>query len=306
MLKTLIVDELSEYFDKLVRERGLAEHFYRELANPDDVGIVIIKTFTRVDSAFLDRFPQLRMIIRAGTGYDNIDLEETEKKGIVVCNTPNANVNAAFEQTLSFIFALIKQHQLGKNNLQKRRWKEGHPLNPEIADLKALVVGVGRIGRRVARFLQEFDAEVYGVDPYLTVEEWKERGVKSITYTEGLKICNLITYHCPLTAETKNYFSAGTLQQLTQPVWLINTARGGIVNEEALLKGLKEKIILGAGLDVFENEPDPLIPFADFDNVCLTPHTGAYTEAARKRMAAELLEVWEAFVFHQRVINEVK
>jgi D-3-phosphoglycerate dehydrogenase len=305
-LKTLIIDELSEYFDNLVIERGLSDYFYRDIPNPDDIGIIIVKTFTKVDSALLKKYPRLKMIIRAGTGYDNIDLEEAGKRGVVVCNTPEANVMAAFEQTLSFVFALLKQHQLGKANLQKRRWKEGHCLNLEIGDLKALIVGVGRIGSRVARFLREFGAEVYGVDPYLTTDEWREREAHHVNYQEGLKLCNLITYHCPLKAETEDYFSEATLKQLTHPVWLINTARGGIVNEQALLKGLKEGMILGAGLDVFEDEPDPQIPFGDFDNVYMTPHTGAYTAAARRRMAVELLKVWEAFIFHQRVINEVK
>lgn len=305
-MKTLVIDELTPYFWQLVDKKGFRTHFLSASANYSEIEIVIIKTFTKVDRQFLNNFPNLKMIIRAGSGYDNIDLSAAAKREIYVCNTPEANVLPAVEQTISFIYALLKQHQTGKANILDRKWKDNHKLNWEIGDLKALIVGVGRIGSQVAAFLRERGAEVYGVDPYLTEEEWMQKKVEKIGYGEGLKCCNLITYHCPLTSETKDYFSKETLKLLSHPAWLINTARGGIVDQEALKEGLDKGMILGAGLDVYQTEPHPLLSFAGCNNVYLTPHTGAYTAKARQRIAQEIIKVWEAFVLQRTIINRVK
>ena len=305
-MKTLIIDPLSHLFSELVTRKSLSEYFYTENIPAQEVEIIIIKTFTCVDEDFLKNYPKLKLIIRAGSGYDNIDLATARKNGVYVCNTPETNVIPAYEHTISLIFLLLKQHQKGKYNLFHHKWKEDLPRNWELQDLKALVVGVGRIGNRVARFLLNQGAQVQGVDPYLTPSEWQECGINKVSYVEGLKWCNLISYHCPLTSETKDYFSHETLNSLLEPAWLINTARGGIINDEALLKGLQEGKILGAGLDVFRKEPNPDLPYRDFANVYLTPHTGAYTINAPRRMTEEILQVWEAFVFHNRLLNEVK
>ncbi|MBW6515066.1 MAG: hypothetical protein K0B81_00440 [Candidatus Cloacimonetes bacterium] len=304
-MKTLIIDPLAPKFDELVRQKGLENYFLKETVDPLEIEIVIVKTFTIADQEFLEKYQHLKMVIRAGSGYDNIDLKAAKKREIIVCNTPEANVIPAFEHTTFFILSLLKHYQLGRKNIIKCKWKEDLPRNWEVKDLKALIIGVGRIGSRIAKYLQEHNAEVLGVDPYLNEEEWQQRGVKNTSYQEGLKWCNLITYHCPLTKETENYFSYETLKLLNQPVWLINTARGGIVNEAALLQGINEGKILGAGLDVFVDEPSPSLPFQDYDNVYLTPHTGAYTKNAQNTMAEEILQVWESFVFQNLILNEV-
>ncbi len=305
-MKTLIVDPLAARFGELVEQNNYQQYFLTNGFQPEEIEIAVVKTFTRVDEGFLQKYPNLKLIIRAGSGYDNIDLEATRSRNVIVCNTPDANVIAAFEHTISLILALIKGHRPGMRNLEEKTWKEGLPRNWEISDLRVLIVGVGRIGNRVAGFLQRMGAEVRGVDPYLTQEEWQQKRVKEITYQKGIKWCNLISYHCPLTTETENYFNKQTLQSLIQPVWLINTARGGIINEEVLLQGLQEGKILGAGLDVFVNEPQPELPYRNFENIYLTPHTGAFTNKAQHRLAEEIIHIWEAFVFHKRIINEVK
>lgn len=305
-MKTLIIDELSPHFRKLLKSKNWEKYFMSEDSPPEEIEIVIVKTFTRVDELFLRSYPNLKMVIRAGTGYDNINLTAAKSRNVTICNTPEANVLPAFEHTMSFIYALIKHHQPGKDNIINRFWKEDLPFNWEIAELRLLVVGVGRIGRRVAALMQHLGAEVRGVDPYLSPSEWQERQITETTWPEGLKWCNMITFHCPLTMETHDYFSPESLNILKQPVWLVNTARGGIINEETLLQGLEEGKILGAGLDVFLNEPEPDLALADFPGVYLTPHTGSFTAKSKLRLAEEVAEVWESFVMHKTVINEVK
>ncbi len=304
-MKTLVIDPLADSFWELVESKKLGKYFTAGNFPDQQIESVIIKTFTKVDEEFLNRFPKLRMIIRAGTGYDNIDLAAAKKRNIIVCNTPQANVLPAVEHTISFIFALLKQHQTGKQNIIDRKWKEEHLFNREISDLKTLIVGVGRIGSRVASLLQQLGAEVYGVDPYLTRSQWQQRGVKDISYREGLAWCNLITYHCPLTSETRNYFSGESLRMLKQPVYIVNTARGGVVDEKAILHGIEQGKILGAGLDVFLQEPNPQLSFAEYNNVYLTPHTGAYTLKARQRLSEEIIRVWLTYVTTGKVINEI-
>jgi D-3-phosphoglycerate dehydrogenase len=305
-MQTLIIDKLSPYFDALLKERGLDKYFTEDTCLSQEAEIIIIKTFTTVDETFLRSYPGLKLIIRAGTGYDNIDLAAAKKRNIIVCNTPEANALSAAEHTVSLIFALLKQHQSSKENIRAGKWKEGLKTNWEIGELKALVVGVGRIGSRVARFLQEFGAEVQGVDPYLSPREWVERGIRSVDYKNGLRWCNLITFHTPFNRETTGYFSLKTLEMIEEPVWLINTARGGIVNEEALKQGLDSGKVLGAGLDVYSQEPDPELSFVGDKNVYLTPHTGAYTKKARIRMAEEIIHVWESYVLRKEVVNKIK
>lgn len=299
-MHTLIADRQTEYFWKLVKEHNI-HGFFHDSYPPELVEIIVVRTVTNVNEQFLKNYPNLKMIIRAGAGIDNIDVKYAASKGIIVCNTPEANVLSTYEHTLSFIFAMIKQHQIAKANILNNLWKEKMNWNLEIGDLQLLVVGVGRIGTRVARTMKCLGAQVMGVDPYLSTEEWDEKGVRKVNYLEGIKEANLITYHCPLTEETTDYFSFDTLERITKPVYLVNTARGKIINEDALRQGLQSGKIIAAALDVFENEPHPQLPFADAGNVYLTPHNGAFTQAAKRRLSEEIITVWKEYVYEGKI-----
>lgn len=303
-MQTLILDEQPDYFWSEVKANKIEDYFSMKLP-PDQVEIVIIKTPTTVDQSFIARYPKLKMIIRSGSGYDNIDLKLTRKANIIVCNTPEANTIAAFEHTMAFIFAMIKQHQRSKKNVLQKKWKDELAWNYEINELTVLVVGLGRIGTKVAQALQLFGARVWAVDPYLSQKQWLEKKITRVSYDQGLKCANLISYHCPLTKETKNYFSDNTLNTLSHPAYLVNTARGPIVNEVSLKKGLNSGQIIAAGLDVYDSEPNPELTFGEYDNVYLTPHTGAYTQAAKIRLAKEVVTTWKSFVDGGEAISRV-
>ena len=305
-MNTLVLEEMPDLFWQQIKRKNYQKYFLQETKKKEEIKILIIRTKTVMDKNFIDKFPSLKLIIRAGTGYDNIDIKYAYKKLIAIQNTPYANTLSAYEHTISMIFALIKQLNKAKNNVITNKWKKGLSYNLEISDLKVLVVGVGRIGSKVAKTLQYFGAKVKGVDPYLSKKDWINFDIEPISYKKGLEYANLITFHCPLTSKTKNYFSLNTLSYLKNPIYLINTARGNIVSEAAIIKGLEKNLILGVGLDVYNIEPWKVKKFAQYDNVILTPHIGAYTLKAKNRMALETIKVWENFVFKNKLTYKIK
>ncbi|MFO7895764.1 MAG: NAD(P)-dependent oxidoreductase [Candidatus Cloacimonadales bacterium] len=202
-MKTTVLEEMPALFWQQLTQDDLRQWFVPAVDYTAE--IAIIRTKTQFDREMIDRFSNLKLIIRAGSGFDNIAVRYAEQKNIAVCNTPQANAFSAYEHTLAQILALIKNLQLGKKEIQIQRWKSEHPDNWEIADLKVLVVGLGRVGSRVAQALKFLGAEVKAVDPYLTPQQWKNQAVEPIHYIEGLKWCNLLTFHCPLYSDIISY-----------------------------------------------------------------------------------------------------
>lgn len=307
-MNTLILDTLPELFWKIVDQHRWRKYFFlpEHKIDPRLIDIVVIRTKTKFGFEEFERYPKLKMIIRAGSGYDNIDLTEAKRRDVYVCNTPEANATAAAELTLSFILALVKKHQLSKKSILASEWKENLLPNWELCELKALIVGVGRVGSKVAKTLRELGAEVRGVDPYLKREQWESIGIKRVEYKKGLAWCNLLTFHCPLTVETKGYFNEETLAYLHNPIWLVNTARGGVVTEKAAEIGLDEGKLLGVALDVYDEEPCQIKKYMKDDRIYMTPHTGAYTMVAKERLCNEVIRVWQAFNFDRKLIFPVK
>ncbi|MCK5052383.1 MAG: hypothetical protein KAS53_11715 [Candidatus Cloacimonetes bacterium] len=304
-MKTLVMEPMPDLFWEEILKKGWSSFFTENLDSNDEIAIIIIRTKTNFNKDKFVEFPNLKMIIRAGSGFDNIDIIEAQKKKVIVCNTPEANAFSAYEQTLSFIFSLIKQTQICKDQVLKGNWEKDFTLNWEISDLKVLVVGVGRVGTRVANALQHLGAQVKGVDPYLSISEWKQKNIESLIYKEGIEWCNLLTYHCPLTDKTENYFDEKVLDSLINPIWLVNTSRGKIVNESVVEKGIRERNIIGFASDVFAEEPWKLKKFANNLNVVLSPHIGAHTKKAKIRLSLETLSVWSDYVNQHQISTEV-
>lgn len=309
-MKTLVIEKMPKLFWELVKKQNLTQ--MKSCLQPDNysekytVEAIIMRTHVQADRPFIDKFPNLKLIIRAGSGFDNIDVRYALSKNIQVCNTPEANVQSAFEHTVNFIFSICKNQKIQEANLLKGKWKSGLDYNLEISDLKILVVGVGRIGTKVAQFFQNFGAEVKGCDPYLTDEEWQEKNIAEIDYENGLMWCNLVTYHCPLTKETEEYFSFSELEILHNPLAIVNTARGKVLNLSAIYDGLSNGKIFATAIDVFPEEPFQLDEkFRDFGSLFVSPHAGAFTQKAKNRMSLETITVWREFVFHQKALSPV-
>lgn len=302
-MKTFVAEKMPDFFWQEIKQNDWQKYF--STINKKDAEIVIVRTQTKANSFFFDHFPKLKMIIRAGTGFDNIDLNVAQKRNIIVCNTPEANAISAYEHTMSFIFALLKQHKTNEKNLLSGKWKTGLQNNWELSDLRALIVGAGRVGTKVAKALQYFGAEVKGVDPYLSKQEWNDKQIDPINFKEGVSWCNLLSFHCPLTPKTYQLFGKSILAFFYKPIWLINTARGQIIDTNTVKEGLKQNLIFGFATDVFSKEPPELSDLFKLDNVFTSPHVGSFTSKAKIRLSQETLHVWKAFSFSGEIISDV-
>lgn len=303
---TLVLDPMPDYFWNRIRENGYQDLFTCDnLLFSEDIEIIILRTKSTITESHYKRFPNLKCIIRAGSGYDNIDVSKAKEYGIIVQNTPHANVLPAFEHTISLIFALIKQHKTHNTNVLKNKWRDGISPNLEISDLKALIVGFGRVGTLVGRFLKTLGAEVRFVDPYIEYQSLKKEGIIATNYEEGLAWANVITFHCPLYSETQHYFDKSSLNFLNS-AFVINVARGGVVDIDAIIKGIETGKVLGAGIDVMESEPWKCEGWEDNKKIILTPHTGAQTEQAKTRLSEECYQVWSEFNFNKKAISPIR
>ncbi len=295
------MEKMPSHFWQLVQEKKIGGFFMQEI-DPESQ-VAIIRTKTNFDLGLLQKFPKLKLIIRAGSGFDNIAVKQALAQGVQVCNTPHANAYSAYEHTISLLLALVKGHRISQNAVLIGDWKKNLPENLEFPDLRVLVVGAGRVGARVAKSLQFLGAQVRCVDPFLDKEQ---RGdFEFCSYERGLGWCNVLSFHCPLYDQTFHYFNQKSLGLIKEPIFLLNVARGAVVDELAIAKGIKAKKIQGAGLDVFAVEPTKAPLLQEFENVLLTPHTGAYTAGAKRRMSQESIEVWQEFVENGKVLSPV-
>lgn len=303
---TLVMDKMPDLFWDIVEEKGLSEYFTEEnLVFSEDIEIIILRTKSVITESHYKRFPNLSCIIRAGSGYDNIAVKQAKEYDIAVQNTPEANVQSAFEHTVGLIFALIKNHKLHNESVLKDKWRSGIASNLELSDLKILVVGLGRVGSLVAKFFSFWNAEVRFVDPYIDSESWQALGIMPTTYEDGLSWANTVTYHCPLYKQTEHYFAEDSLAYVNK-IFLLNVARGGIVDVDAVMKGIDQGKILGAGIDVMESEPWKCEGWENNPKIIMTPHTGAFTEKAKERLSQDCFEVWNQYNFHKFVKHPIK
>lgn len=242
----------------------------------------------RYGADFMDRAPRLRVIARTGIGYDNVDLVEATARHIVVCNVPDGPTRSTAEHTLTLLLALAKDVKR-----IERRLAEGQRVDYfqthrgiEVHGRILGLVGLGRIGRQVARLAGAMGMRVLGYDPYLPAETIAGLGVTAVPSLEALlHQADFVSLHLPLTAQTRYLLNAERLQHMKPGSYLVNCARGGLVDEQALLQALDSGRLQGAGLDVFEQEPPPPThPLLNRDDVIATPHIATATDAAKRAL----------------------
>lgn len=239
----------------------------------------------RYDAAFLDRAPRARVIARHGAGYDNVDVAEATRRGIIVCFTPDGPVEAAAEQTFALLLSAARKLGPAAEALRKGEWRdrilrfEGTQLSGRTIGL----VGLGRIGGRVARVALAFGMRVIAFDPLVMRPEPDVRMVANLQ--QLLADADVVSLHLPATPATHHLIGANELEQMRKGAILINCARGGLVDEAALIRAIDSGHIGAAGLDVFEREPPPSdYPLLQRENVVVTPHLGGVTDTARREM----------------------
>ena len=254
-----------------------------------DVDGILLRT-TRLDKEILQHCDNLKIISRHGVGYDNVDLDFLNENKIALCITSTSNAVSVAEHVLSFFIYLTKNLSLSDSLVKVGDFEKRSKL-PNFFELykkKVLIIGFGRIGKEVAKRCLGFDMEVYVYDPFLDNEIIIRNQCIPIEKNQGLAIADFITIHLPLNGDTKNFISQTELNVMKKNSILVNTSRGGIVNENDLCIALESKKIQGAGMDVFVSEPpESNHPFFKLDNILLTPHNAALTLECRERMSFE-------------------
>jgi D-3-phosphoglycerate dehydrogenase / 2-oxoglutarate reductase len=253
-----------------------------------DATVIITRSSTDVNDALLEFADELKAIVRAGVGVDNVDINACSKKGIVVMNVPTANTIAAVELTMAHMLSCMRKFPYAHSQLKdKRSWKREDWYGRELNAKKLGVIGFGNIGSRVATRALAFGMEVVAYDPYIKASKATDLGAKYTANFDDILACDIITIHTPKNKETVNMITSKEITKMRDGVVLINCARGGLYNESDLYEGLKSNKISFAGMDVFNKEPATDNPLLDLDNICVTAHLGANTLESQEKISIE-------------------
>ncbi len=274
-----------------IKPKPTQEQLAQFISNYDGL---LIRSEVKVTKEVLDSGKNLKLIVRAGTGVDNIDIPYATQKGVVVMNIPGGNTISAAEHTIGLLLALSRNIPQAYSSLKKGQWNREKFVGTELQGKIIGIIGLGRIGKEVAKRCQSFEMKVIAYDPFISEEYAKTINVELKSLKEVLAMSDYISIHTPKTEQTKNLINENAIAKMKQGVRIINCARGGIIDEKALISALKSGHIKGAALDVFEKEPlpgDSLLLDQSLENLILTPHLGASTEEAQIKIAQESAEL---------------
>lgn len=265
-----------------------------ELSSADDkkeIEAFLIRGYTKITPSLLDEYPSLKYILRAGVGLDNVDVNACEKRGIKIINSPGSNANAVSELVVCFMILLLRRIPVQMNLLRNNEWRSKKEIGFELKNKVIGFIGCGAIGKLATEKLINFGVkEILAFDPYLDKETLSQRHANKCELDEVLKKSDVITLHLPLNNETHNLINKEKLALTKKGACIINTSRGGIINETDLIESLRTGHIGGAALDVFETEPNPRKEFLEFPNVVMTPHIGGFSEEGNEAMAVQVVE----------------
>lgn len=306
----LITDPVSEEGIKLLTSmKDIEVEVKTDLSPADlidaikDADAHIIRSGTKVSAQVIEAADKLKVICRAGVGVDNIDIDAATRKGIVVMNVPGVNSNAAAELTMALMLALSRNVAYADRSLKEGRWERSTLVGQELKNKKLGLVGFGKVGKEVALRAKAFEMEIQIYDPYVSDEIISASGAKATNLNNLLKEVDYLSLHMPLNDDTRQIINSKSIALMKDGVKIINCARGGLIDEKALVKALKSGKIKGAGLDVFENEPPEGSPLLKFDNVILTPHLGASTEEAKVGVSLGACRQVGDFLLHNKAEN---
>lgn len=299
MPRVLICDKLETAGLNVLKQAGLDVDNRPGMKGADliaalrEADAAVVRSGTRITAELLADPGKLRCVVRAGVGVDNIDVPTATRQGVIVMNTPSGNTVSAAEHTIALLLAVARHVPAADASMKLGKWDRSKFLGTQVAGKTLGVIGLGRIGREVARRAVGLDMKVIGFDPLITPEKAAEFGIKAVaTRDELLPHCHFLTLHIPLLPDTKDFINARELAMMPKGARLLNVARGGVVNEQALAEALISGHIAGAGLDVFEQEPPPVDnPLLRAPNAVLTPHLGASTAEAQEAVALEAAQL---------------
>ena len=285
MAKVLICDHVE--VEKLALGPGVVVDYKPTITKEELLAVAaeydafIVRSRTKIDRAVLDKATRLRLVARPGTGLDNVDVEYAKSKGVTVVNSPESLVEAVAEHVVLLMLALSRKLVVADVGTRAGKWEKNALIGKELKGKVLGIVGLGRIGRRIAEIAKTLGMSVMFYD-VITIppEVVASLGAKVVSLDELFQSSDFITLHVPMTPETAHMIGAQKLSQMKKTAFLINSSRGGVIDESALADALRNGVIAGAALDVFEKEP-PAGPILSAPNTVLTPHIGGQTEEAQ-------------------------
>src|SRR5438067_304788 len=311
--RVLISDALSPAAVQIFKDRGVEVDFQPKLgADREKLAELVggfdglaIRSATKVTAKALEKAKRLKVIGRAGIGVDNVDLPAATAKGIIVMNTPFGNSITTAEHAITLMLALARQIPQADISTQAGKWEKNRFMGVEITSKTLGVIGCGNVGSIVVDRAHGLRMKVIAYDPFLSAERAKDLGVEKVEFDDLIRRADFITLHTPLTDKTKNIIDAKALSRTKKGVRIINCARGGLVDEEALRVALDSGHVAGAAFDVFTEEPATSNPLFGHPNVVCTPHLGASTAEAQENVALQIAEQMSDYLLNGAISNAV-
>ncbi|MBU0758391.1 MAG: phosphoglycerate dehydrogenase [Nanoarchaeota archaeon] len=295
-MKILITEQIDEKGADILRKEGFSVNIDLDL---DKEGLkkaigeydgLIVRSKTKIDKEIIDAAERLKVIGRAGSGVDNIDLDAATKKGIFVTNCPGGNTLSAAEHTIAMLMSLARNIPQSYESMRNGRWDKKKYVGTELNGKTLGVLGLGKIGLSVAKRCSAFGMKIIAYDPFISKEIADEHSIELKKMDDVLSDSDFITLHLPLSNETRKMIGQRQFELMKPDARIINCARGGIIDEKSLYDALKNKRIAGAALDVFEKEPCTDSPLFELENVIFTPHLGASTVEAVEQVSQKISE----------------
>ncbi len=294
-MKVLIADAIAEEGINILRPH--AEVDVKTGLKPEeliaiigDYDALIVRSQTKVTAKVIQAGKKLQVIARAGVGVDNVDVDEATQQGIIVVNAPTGNTISAAEHTIALMLSLARNIPQANAVLRGGEWRRSDFMGTEVRDKTLGIVGLGNVGSEVAKRARGLQMKLIGHDPFISVDHARNLRVELVPMKQLIKESDFISLHLPLTSSTKKLIGAKELALVKPTVRIINTARGGLIDDEALAKAIKEKKVAGAAIDVFPTEPCTQSILFEDDSIIVTPHLGASTTEAQAMAASDVAE----------------
>jgi len=309
--KILVCDPLDAAGEEILRGEGFVIESAAKASVADlkkgirDAAAVVVRSGTRLTADIIREAKQLKIIGRAGVGIDNVDVEAASKRGVVVVNTPSGNTISAAEHTLSLMLALARNIAPAHQSMCEGLWDRKKFTGVEVFEKTLGLVGLGRIGSEVAKRAQSFGMHVVACDPYLRAERARDLGVSKVTLEELYRQADFISLHVPKTKDTAGMIGAEAIGRMKKGVRIVNCARGGLLDEAAVLKALQSGRIAGVALDVYDPEPPQKSKLLEHPRVLKTPHLGASTEEAQLKVSVDIARTVVDFLLGRGMRNAV-
>ncbi len=312
-IKVLLCDGVAKKAVEMLAKAGFANEETKALPEDDliaklkanPVECLVVRSSTKVTAKVFQSVSGLKLVGRAGVGVDNVDVKAAAAAGVKVMNTPGGNANAVVELTLGFMLSLARQVPKADRSMKSGKWEKKAFKGSELKGKTLGLIGMGRIGYEVAKRARAFGMSVVGYDPYLDPAKIREVGEQVLSVGEIYKRADYISIHTPLTDETRGMVGEGAFAQMKNGVLIINAARGGILDEKALVKHMKDGKVAGAALDVYSVEPPDYKELLEDDRLILTPHIGAATAESQDTCAEMLSDQIIQFFTKNKAVNVV-